>query len=408
VKSSFKASLRTLILLLVRLLGWPGAHRVVQQRQPTHALRILLIRPDHLGDLLMTTPILAAIRVRAPHAQITMMVGPWSREIVERHPAVDQLVSCPFPGFQRAAQKPLAPYILLWQTARQLRRQGYDLAINLRPDFWWGAALIYLAGIPRRVGYAIQPGTPFLTHALPFTPCLHSTVYNLRLASAGLEALGYSPLDEPYTPARYPLVFTPTANEQAQITERLAQIDITTSTPFVVIHPGTGGAVKLWRSEGWATIADELATTHNLSIILTGSPQERSLLEEIARQMKNTPVMLNDITVGQLAALFSRARMVLGVDNGPLHLAAALDRPTLALFGPTDAHIFGPWGTPTRHIVITSTYRCPTCPAIPCGRLDFTPDELPSHPCVKRITEHEVMDAVHQLLALSSTPSSPG
>ena len=412
MKSLFKASLRMLILLLVRLLGWPGAHRRAQQRQSTHTPRILLIRPDHLGDLLMTTPVLAAIREHAPHAQITMMVGPWSREIVERHPAVDQLITCRFPGFQRAAQKSLAPYILLWQTARQLRRQGYDLAINLRPDFWWGAALLYLAGIPRRVGYAIQPGTPFLTHALPFTPRLHSTVYSLRLASAGLETLGYPLLDEPYTPAHYPLVFTPTADEQAQISERLAQNGITTSTPFVVIHPGTGGAVKLWRSEAWATIADELATTHNLSIILTGSPQERSLLEEIARQMKinNTlpPVMLNDITVGQLGALFSQARMVLGVDNGPLHLATALDRPTLALFGPTDAHIFGPWGEPTRHIVITSTYRCPTCPAIPCGRLDFTPDELPSHPCVKRITEHEVMDTVHQLLALSSTSSSPG
>ncbi len=408
MKSVFKASLRTLILLLVRLLGWPGAHRATQQRQSTHAPRILLIRPDHLGDLLMTTPVLAAIRARAPDAHISMMVGPWSSEIVERHPAVDQLITCRFPGFQRAAQKPLAPYILLWQTARQLRRQGYDLAINLRTDFWWGAALLYLAGIPRRVGYAIQPGTPFLTHALLFTPRLHSTVYNLRLASAGLETLGYPSLDEPYTPARYPLAFTPTANEQAQIAERLANNGITTSMPFVVIHPGTGGAVKLWRNEAWATIADELAAMHNLSIILTGSPQERSLLEEIARLMKNTPVMLNDITVGQLAALFSQARMVLGVDNGPLHLATALDRPTLALFGPTDAHIFGPWGEPTRHIVITSTYRCPTCPAIPCGRLDFTPDELPAHPCVKRITEHEVMDTIHQLLALSSTSPSPG
>ncbi len=409
MKSSFKAFLRVFILFLMRLLGWPGAQHITQQGQLAHAPRILLIRPDHLGDLIMTTPVLAAIRERAPHAQITMMVGPWSSEIVERHPAVDQLIRCRFPGFQRAAQKPLTPYILLWQTARQLRRREYDLAINLRPDFWWGAALIYLAGIPRRVGYAIQPGTPFLTHALAFVPRQHSTVYNLRLASAGLEALGYPPLNEPCTPARYPLVFTPTANEQTQVAERLAQNGLTTSTPFIVIHPGTGGAVKLWRSEAWAAIADELATTQNLRIILTGSPQERPLLEEIARQMKNnTPLLLNDITVGQLAALLGHARIVLGVDNGPLHLAVALDRPTLALFGPTDAHIFGPWGLPTHHIVITSTYRCPTCPAIPCGRLDFTPDELAFHPCVKRITEHEVMDAVHQLLALSPTSSSPG
>src|SRR5205823_10681714 len=135
-----------------------------------------------------------------PAAHISMMVGPWSSEVVARHPAIDRLIACPFPGFQRAPQKPLTPYILLLSVAQQLRRQHYDLAINLRPDFWWGAALLYLAGIPRRIGYAIQPGTPFLTQALPFPTPERAGISNLRLASAALETLGRPPLAPAFTP----------------------------------------------------------------------------------------------------------------------------------------------------------------------------------------------------------------
>ncbi len=169
-----KRFLRLSILLLVRLLGWPGLRRPTRiYDRPT---RILLVRPDHLGDLILTTPVLQALQDHAPNAELTMMVGPWSREIVARHPALKQVLTCSFPGFQRAAQGTLAPYTLLFRTARQLRHERYDLAINLRPDFWWGAALLYLAGIPRRVGYALQPGLPFLTQALPFPEAEHATV----------------------------------------------------------------------------------------------------------------------------------------------------------------------------------------------------------------------------------------
>src|SRR5260370_36482967 len=134
----------------------------------------------------MTTPVLAALKQHAPGAHITMMVGPWSSEVVARHPAIDRLIICPFPGFQRAAQKPLAPYILLVSVAKQLRRRQYDLAINLRPDFWGVAALLYLARIPRRVGYAIEPGKPSLTHTFPFHTPEHGTRSNPHPASAAL------------------------------------------------------------------------------------------------------------------------------------------------------------------------------------------------------------------------------
>ena len=396
-----KRLLRNLILLIVRLLGTPGARSAVKPVSITP--RILLLRPDHLGDLVMTTPVFHALKQKAPGAHITMMVGPWSSEVVARHPDIDRLFTCPFPGFQRTAQKALAPYTLLFNVAKQLRLGHYDLAINLRPDFWWGAALLYLARIPRRIGYALEPGKSFLTHALPFQQPEHATISNLRLASAALQALGYPPLAEPYAPERYPLQFTPTPGEQKWVTERLNKEGIDSDSPLVVIHPGSGAAVKLWRTGGWSACADTLTKSLTISapvrIILTGSKNERPMLEEIARGMQLPAVLVTDAAVGQLAALLGRALLALSVDSGPLHLAVAQDTPTVRLFGPTDPRIFGPWGARERHTVLASTQCCPTCPAIPCGRLDFSPQELAAHPCVRRITEEQVMEAVDKLMS---------
>ncbi len=168
--------------------------------------------------------------------------------------------------------------------------------------------------------------------------------------------------------------------------------------PLVVIHAGTGAAVKLWRAEAWTDVANALSTTCSARIVLTGNASERPMLEEIAQGMTSTPLLITDATVGQLAAVLKRASMVLGVDNGPLHLAVAQGTPTLQIFGPTDSRIFGPWGPAQQHVVIASTHRCPSCLVIPCGRLDFRPDELSAHPCVRLVSEQEVQAASISLL----------
>jgi ADP-heptose:LPS heptosyltransferase len=424
------------MLLLIRVFGIPGARKAARSvHKSLSTPRILLVRPDHLGDLLMTTPILYALKQQAPDAHISMMVGPWSSEVIERHPNIDRIMTCPFPGFQRVAQKALTPYILLFNIAKQLQRGQFDVAINLRPDFWWGAALLYLARIPRRVGYALEPGEPFLTHALPFQSPEHATISNLRLVSAALHSRGYPPLDEPYTPECYPLHFIPTTDEHKWATTRLQNEGILpphnvgagfapalenhpalehnsslennptleNHAPIIIIHPGSGAAVKLWRAEGWAACADVLTKSLTIStpvrIMLTGSNNERPMLEEIASSMQSSAILVTDATIGQLAALQARALLVLSVDSGPLHLAVSQGTPTLQLFGPTDPRIFGPWGKHERHIVLASSHCCLTCPNIPCGRLDFTPQEVVDHPCVRLITEQQVLSAVDRLVA---------
>jgi ADP-heptose:LPS heptosyltransferase len=402
-----KQLLRTIILLIVRLIGAPGASSAAQKaKEPLPAIpRILLIRPDHLGDLVLTTPVLHALKTHAPNIHITMMVGPWSSEVVARHPDLDQVITFPFPGFQRAPQKPWTPYIQLFTAAQQLKRNNYDLVVNLRPDFWWGAALAYLARIPLRIGYAIKPGTPFLTQALPYPPAEHWTISNLHLASAALESLGYQPLDEPYTPERYPLQFTPTSAERTWVAERLNKEGIDAQTSIVVIHPGTAAAVKLWRPEAWSHVANAITSSSTQPtlprIVFTGSKSERPMLEEIAQGITSPVVLITGTTLGQLAALLSRAQLVLGVDSGPLHLATSQNTPTVRIFGPTDPHLAGPWGPPEQNLVIASTQRCPSCPTIPCGRLDFSPAEIPLHPCTRLVPEQQVLQDIEKILNVS-------
>ena len=131
------------------------------------------------------------------------------------------------------------------------------------------------------------------------------------------------------------------------------------------------------------------------------------MLEEIASGMTSPPLLVTDATVGQLAALLQRAQLALGVDSGPLHLAVAQGTPTIHIFGPTDPRIFGPWGMPQRHIVIASTQRCPTCPSIPCGRLDFRPEELVAHPCVRLVPEQQVEEAITAMLRKEKVALNP-
>jgi ADP-heptose:LPS heptosyltransferase len=393
-----KQFLGSILFLLIRVYG----DLILRGRKPASAHpRILLVRSGHLGDLVLMTPVLQMLRSAAPDASITLLVASGFQDVVARHPAIDHVLMCPLPSRRNRSPVSLASWYVLWQTARRLRAHRYDLAINLRPRFWWGAVLLCLAGIPLRIGYATARSTCLLTHTLPRRQ-EHVTAAQLRLVSAGLGALGYRPLEEPYTPERYPLYVRPTPREQRWLAERLHRLGIGSATPLVVIHPGSGARVKQWRSLGWARCISELASSWSGPVpprfLLTGGPSERPLLEAVALGTCVPTLFVTDATLGQLAALLQRAQLVLGVDSGPLHLAVAQGTPTLQVFGPTDPGRFGPWGPANLHKVVASRQRCPSCPAIPCGTLYVPRQQLAAHPCVRLVSEQQVLDAVAALL----------
>jgi lipopolysaccharide heptosyltransferase II len=351
---------------------------------------LLVVRPDHLGDLLFVTPAFRTLRQRHPEAHITALVGPWGASVLSNNPLVDQITTLPFPGFSRQPKTSLwQPYGLLRHWARQLRGQ-FDLAFILRFDHWWGALLAYLAGVPHRIGYAVPEVAPFLNHAIPYTLGRHEVEQNLRL-------IGWDSADERHSvhpthttlPQRHPLEF-----HIPQQTVAWARDAFGAARP-IAIHPGAGAAVKLWRSERWAAVADALTSETGAKILLTGSKAERSLCQEIATQMEAEPQMLaGETTLDQLAAILAQSRLVLGLDSGPLHLAVAVGTPTVHLYGPVNPETFGPWGPPERHLVVVSAWPC-----IPCDRLDYDPSELVLHPCVREIDVNAVLKAARQVLA---------
>ena len=145
---------------------------------------MLLIRPDHLGDMLFATPSFHLLREALPHARITLLAGPWSQAVVAGNSDLDELLICRFPGFERQPKRSAAaPYRLLRATARELAGR-FDTALVLRFDHWWGAWLAAAAGISRRIGYDRPETRPFLTDALPYRSERHEVEQNAALVAA--------------------------------------------------------------------------------------------------------------------------------------------------------------------------------------------------------------------------------
>jgi ADP-heptose:LPS heptosyltransferase len=375
------------------------ARRATPRALDPRAPRILLLRPDHLGDVLLTTPALAALRAAVPHASITALVGPWAAPAIANNPDVDALVTLPFPGFDRgAAPAGVRAYTQLAAAARALRKQHYDLAVNLRPDFWWGATLLALAGIPRRVGFDLAPGRPAFTDPVS-APGQddHAVLRSWRALRQAARLLGTDlPPAMETTPELAPLVFRLTDADRAWARDWLDRHDVQAERAPLVLHPGSGAAIKAWPPRKWAAVLTELARDRNAPVIVTGTPDERAEVDAIVRMLPGDldviPVA-EELPLSRFAALLALARLVLGVDSGPLHLATAVGTPTVRLYGPTSPAIFGPWGPPGAHVALVSTLTC-----APCGRLDYSRPELSAHPCVRLIAPADVIAAARSVL----------
>ena len=371
-------------LLLQAVAGLP-----IRSVRPHDTNRILLIRPDHLGDVLLTTPAIHALRAAIPQAEIHALVGPWSARLLSHYPEIDLVLTLPFPGFSRDSDTSLhSPYRQVIQSARNLRRVGYTSAIILRPDHWWGALLAFLAGIPHRIGYELPDVTPFLTDRISHQHD-HAIAQSLRLVEYWT---GKSRPEKGVY--RFPIDTT----EQHTIDDYLQTQGIAPNAKLICIHPGSGSWVKLWQTAYWAIVADTLSEQLDALVVLTGGTHEVPMVREIATKMEQPVVITAGETgIEQLARLYSRAKVVLGPDSGPLHLAAAVGAPTVALFGPADPAEFAPWGPREKHIVLSTDIGCR-----PCRILDWADDAHEFHPCVHEIKVGEVLSAARR--AANYTP----
>jgi len=360
----------------LQTIGGRLAHRSPAQRQTK---KILLIRPDHLGDLLFLTPALRRLRQSLPDAHLSLLVGPWGLPIVQHNPHVDEILTCNFPGFTRTKKpSPWQPYRYLAEMARKLKPHQFDAAVILRFDHWWGAWLAAEAGIPRRFGYRIPEVAPFLTDSLAYVDRRHEVEQNWRLAQFIISGDDDIPPDSPIGDTEF---FPDTADSVwAETWLRAKAIDL--ARPLVVIHPGAGAAVKLWRIEAWAQVTDALAARFSAQIVFSGSSAERGLCAAIAeKSAARAAIAAGETSLAQIAAVMARAALVIGPDTGPVKLAAAVGAGTLSLYGPVDAVKFGVWGNPRRHRILRAGLACQ-----PCNRLDFPAAETAAHFCVRGLS----------------------
>ncbi|MGI9146072.1 MAG: glycosyltransferase family 9 protein, partial [Chloroflexota bacterium] len=295
------------------------------------------------------------------------------------------------PGFTRR-RKPnlLAPYALLIREAASLRRERYDLAVVFRPDHWWGALLVSLAGIPLRVGMRTLETTPLLTHALPPTPGEPATLTSLQLARLALAAVGAAAAEVNTDPSF-----------QVSAASRLAARNLWTrhaldGQPVVGVAPTAGAALKSWPLGRWAGLADGLIAA-GAAVLLLGGPEDGPLLEAIQSRMSSTPVASAwGQSLGLSAAMYERCALLVGLDGGQAHLAAAVGTPTVRMYGPAPSDVFGPW--PRREeqrVLVTRRLAC-----VPCGHLEAPPCGATTLPaCMLGLEVEDVLNAARFQLA---------
>jgi heptosyltransferase-3 len=310
--------------------------------------RILVIKLKQPGDVLVSTPVLQALKTAWPEAEVSYLVPRGTEDMLADHPGLAGLyVLDRRHGSWREA----------WRLIKELRRRPFDAALELSGGDR-GAFFAFMSGARQRVGFA-RPRQPFwqrigvFTTLLPRPPVtMHMVEHNLE----GVRALGI-------TPENPRLQFFWSEAVEAKIAAWLAKQGLSPKG-FVVMHPGAGWRFKCWTPAGYARIIEALEGDWGLPVVLTGSQaaHEQDLLQQILQGCRLRPLNLAGmLTLKELGALIAKARFFFGMDSAPMHLAAAVGTPAVALFGPSGVFNWGPWGE--GHLVIQKDWDC-----VPCGK----------------------------------------
>jgi ADP-heptose:LPS heptosyltransferase len=359
--------------------------RGVGLRRPPHGAResireVLLLRLDRIGDVLLSLPAIAELRAALPEARIRLAVGRWSEAIVRAAP-VDEILVWSAPWVGRPAEGAESTLSLV-RRARALKSEGLDLAIDLQGDVR-ASYLMWLTGARIRAGYANTGGAWLLSHVLP----LDETVSWIEQNRRAVEAVLGPPV------ARVSV--DPLTGEDRDFARRVAEsLDLSARRPVVGLHPSGGRRVKQWDLARWAEVAARLQREFGAMILITGSAADRPLAEDLARRLERPPL---DITgrlgVRETMALIEALDLFLSCDTGPMHMACAVDTPSVAIFGPSDPVRFfsgGEGASGSRHVALRPELWCAPCNLIRRPPAECGGDAMPE--CLSLVTT----DAVHR------------
>lgn len=349
--------------------------------------KILLVRLRLIGDVVLTTPLIRALRRRHPAARLTYVVEAAAAQVVRGNRNLTDVVVVPRTRGLARVRDDLA-------LARRLRKEGFDIAIDLHggPRAAW---LAWSSRAPVRIGYRITGRSWMYTHVVerPRDDAPRPTVSNQwdLLAPLGLE---------PPDPVLDPLEMEVDASAAASVDRRLQGAGISSGHPVVVIHVSAGNPFRRWPPESFEALVVALARRDpSRRIILTSGPSEAHAAKEISGRARATLGALagavpevGEFDLAELRALASRAAVYIGGDSGPLHVAGTTTTPIVALFGPTLAERSMPWRDPRwfAEAVDAGPLECRPCRQRECAPGDFR--------CLTRITAEQVAAAAERAI----------
>ena len=349
--------------------------RGVQLDRPA---KLMVRATNWVGDAVLSLPALEALRTSFPDTEIVVVAKPWVAELYAGHPGLFRLMVYD-PAGEHRGRSGFGKFV------EELRRERFDAAILFQRAFH-AAWMAWRARVPVRVGYGTDGRAALLTEPVALPAPGHVG----HQAAEYLELLFRAGLIERRPRPAQPVNLLLTKAERRWASEELKSLGLDGPRYFAGLNPGAAfGPAKRWPAERFAALGDRLVGALGADVLVFGSEAERPLAETVARRMQHTPVVLaGNTTLRQWMALTARCRVVVANDSGPMHVAAALGVPVVAVFGSTDERATGPlshWARVVRQPVACS----------PCG-LRECPLDLR---CLSGVTVDQVHRAALELVA---------
>ncbi len=332
---------------------------------------ILIIKLRYIGDVLLATPVLRLLRSRFPGARLTMAVNEGTEDVLKWNPDLDEVLVVDRGGLARQIR-----------FMREVRCRRFNCVIDLT-DGDRSAMLSRLSGAPVRIGFNEEHrwrGLLYTSVSQVGSDAIHRVERDLQAVRLlGLE------------PKASPLVLRTSHQDEEDAARLLAEegLDAGSPSPLVMFHPGARYWFKAWPAERFATLADRLTDAYGCRVLVGGDVRDRQAADEIRARTRSAPAVLaGRTTLLQFAAVLKRCSLFVGNDNGPMHMAAALGTPVVALFGPSDPSVWGPRGMKIE--VLYKGLDCRRCFHPTCKRGEDN--------CMRQISVDEVFTAAGRLL----------
>lgn len=322
-------------------------------------LKILLINPFGIGDVLFSTPLIGILKKNLPYSSLYYICNKRTFEVIERSPQLDGIFIFEKGDYKEIWRKDkLSCLKELISFINKIRKENFDLAIDMSMGHQY-SFFLKLISVPERIGFDYKGRGRFLTKKLEFNGFNDKPIgeYYKDL----LRLIGLNVSDESTT------IYL-TGEDRDYIEDFFKKERIGKEDTVIGIAPGGGVsfgqdnlAFKRWPKDKFAKLGDSLIKDMDSKVILLWGPGEEILIKEIADLMETKPIIGPKTTVRQLAALMSRLSCVICNDAGPLHVAVAIGARTISIFGPSDPNVYGPYPKDKQHLYIKKDIECSPC-----------------------------------------------